>query len=132
MRIFVVEDEEEIRMVVGLFLKAIPDTEVRILSGGEEAVAFIEANGVPDLLITDYDLEKGWKASRVVVQLCEKQVYPQNILLMSGRADEDVMDMVKNLKIEFLQKPFEYAVFLAKVREMLARGTTTASDESAS
>ena len=116
--ILLVEDEEAVRRLAGMVLKAGGYTVLEARDG-TEALAMAEAHLDPiRLLITDLIMPNigGWELARRL-----RSVRPGlKILLMSGYTEWTLDDHgVSEGDLAFLQKPFTPADLLRKVREVV-------------
>lgn len=118
--ILLVEDDDQVRVFIRTLLKQ-DGYHVLEAATGAEGLAIARAHGAGiDLLITDmllpelsgYDLAELVRAEHPGIAL----------LLMTGYVEGDIVERsVTELKAVFLDKPFQPAVLLRKVREALAR-----------
>jgi two-component system, OmpR family, phosphate regulon response regulator PhoB len=124
-RVLVVEDEKDIADLIGLHLKR-EGHAVTTVENGEEAIGLLSnaATEPFDLLILDWMLP-GLSG----LELCKKirsesQGSSVPILMVTARAHTS--DIVLGLEVgadDYLTKPFELPVFLARVRALLRRST---------
>lgn len=128
-RVLVVDDEQTVREMVGLNLKA-GGYEVVFAGDGNEALAVARASR-PDLVVLDVMLP-GRDGFEVCRTLRQESSVP--ILLLSARGEE--IDRVIGLEIgadDYLTKPFAMRELVARVRAMLRRarmGEVSQRDES--
>lgn len=120
-RVLVIEDEADVRDLIVLHLKR-EGYEVISVDDGEKGVKHLEASApVIDLAIVDWMLPgmSGLDVTRWVRE--SKSVLP--ILMVTARADS--ADIVRGLESgadDYVTKPFEIPVFLARARSLLRRG----------
>jgi PAS domain S-box-containing protein len=104
LKVLLVEDEPEVRKVIGTFLDGLG---VRFTTAvdGEQALAWLEADGDVDLLLTDIALGPGMRGTDLA--LSAQQRDPDlAVLLMSGFAPELLEpDADQPLPWELLRKP---------------------------
>jgi PAS domain S-box-containing protein len=118
--ILLVEDDPQVRAVVGMMLESL---EFRVLSAGrgEEALALAGAhNGPIDLLLSDL-IMPGLGGRELAGRL--HQTRPETpVLFMSGYSDEAVVRRgVLDSTASFLEKPFATADLARRVGEILER-----------
>jgi DNA-binding response OmpR family regulator len=119
-RILVVEDEHEIRDLIVLHLKR-EGLQVDAVSSAEEAMPLIEKNRY-SMLALDWMLPgaSGVDITRKLRK--ESENADLSILMVTARAEAN--DIVEGLEAgadDYLSKPFEPAVLLARVRALLRR-----------
>jgi CheY-like chemotaxis protein len=118
--ILLVEDEEVVR---GLIKRILVQAGYTVLDagGGMEAIRLCCAHpGTIDLLLTDVVLPE---ISGQEVAQCIMDLRPTiRILYMSGYTDETlIQNVVRDEKVEFIQKPFSWVGLTRKVRQVLDR-----------
>ncbi len=125
-RVLVVEDEADVRDLIVLHLKR-EGFEVTAVDDGEKGVKHFD-DATPDLAVVDWMLP-GMSGLDVTKWIHEnRKGLP--ILMVTARADS--ADIVRGLESgadDYVTKPFEIPVFLARVRSLLRRakaGTTSA------
>jgi PAS domain S-box-containing protein len=104
LKVLLVEDEPEVRKVIGTFLDALG---VRFTSAvdGEQALAWLEADGDVDLLLTDIALGPGMRGTDLA-RSAQQRDPDLAVLLMSGFAPELLEpDPDQPLPWELLRKP---------------------------
>ena len=117
-RILVVEDEKDVRDLIMLHLKR-EGHETVGLESGENITDLIESGRPPlfDLIILDWMLP-GLSG----LEICKKIQGRLPILMVTARAD--TTDIVLGLEMgadDYICKPFEIPIFLARVRALLRR-----------
>ena len=128
--LLLVEDEAPVRVLAHEMLVQQGYTVLQA-SNGPEALAVAGRDHVPiDLLITDVVMP-GMSGGELVERLLETN--PKlRVLYISGYSDDAIVRHgVKHADSAFLQKPFTYEAFVAKVREVLDRGPGTAERNAA-
>jgi len=125
-RVLIVEDEKDIAELMTLHLKR-EGHEVSTVENGEEAMRMLAApveTGAYELLVLDWMLP-GLSGLEVCKKIrADKSVAGVPILMVTARAHTS--DIVLGLEMgadDYLTKPFELPVFLARVRALLRRGT---------
>ncbi len=117
-RVLVVEDEADVRDLIVLHLKR-EGFEVAAVDDGEKGVKHFEG-AAPDLAVVDWMLP-GISGLEVTKWIHEnRKGLP--ILMVTARADS--ADIVRGLESgadDYVTKPFEIPVFLARVRSLLRR-----------
>src|SRR5262249_25107129 len=118
--ILLVEDEELFRTMLGDLLR-FDDYHVLEAGGGDEALGVAGAHAVQiDLVVTDINLS-GMTGLQLTRELIKQHprigiIYMSGDTLSGATGDEQVP-----AGAGFLQKPFESAAFLDKVRKTLQR-----------
>lgn len=127
-RILVVEDEHEIRDLIVLHLKR-EGLQVDAVASAEEALPLIEKNRY-SLLALDWMLP-GASGVDITRKLRKTGEYADlAILMVTARAEAN--DIVEGLEAgadDYLSKPFEPAVLLARVRALIRRNKRSAPPE---
>jgi len=121
-RVLVVEDEKDISELMALHLKR-EGHEVATVENGEEALKLLERNGY-ELLVLDWMLP-GLPGLEICKKIRADSQDKLPILMVTARAHTS--DIVLGLEIgadDYLTKPFEIPVFLARVRALLRRQST--------
>ncbi len=122
-RILVVEDEADVRDLIVLHLKR-ENFEVEFAEDGEKGMKLLETRSF-DLAILD------WMLPGVMSGLdLTKHVHTQKkglpVLMVTARADSaDIVRGLENGADDYISKPFEIPVFLARVRSLLRRAKST-------
>ena len=128
-RVLIVEDEKDIAELMPLHLKR-EGHEVSSVDNGEEAIRMLSTGDNPySLLVLD------WMLPGVSgLELCKKirgdGSHGVPILMVTARAHTS--DIVLGLEMgadDYLTKPFELPIFLARVRALLRRGAQVASED---
>ncbi len=114
-KILVVEDEKDVKDLILLHLKR-EGHETDYAENGEDALRLIQKNTY-DLVVLDWMLP-GLSG----LEICKKINHKLPILMITARAD--TTDIVLGLEMgadDYLTKPFEIPVFLARIRALLRR-----------
>src|SRR5262245_16528992 len=124
-RVLIVEDERDISELMSLHLKR-EGHEVTVVDNGEEALRNLDGNSY-GLLVLD------WMLPGVSgLELCKKirgraqTAASVPILMVTARAHAS--DIVLGLEMgadDYLTKPFEIPIFLARVRALLRRAVSS-------
>jgi DNA-binding response OmpR family regulator len=121
-RILVVEDEKDVKDLMMLHLKR-EGYEIFGVEHGEEALALLNSEPY-DLVVLD------WMLPEVSgLEICKKLQQRLPVLMVTARADAS--DIVLGLEMgadDFITKPFEISIFLARVRALLRRGQKMQED----
>lgn len=118
--VLVVEDENEIRDLIVLHLRR-EGLEVDAVVSAEEAFALLEA-GRYSLVILDWMLPgaSGLEVTRRLRQNVDRAQLA--ILMVTARAEtSDIVDGLEAGADDYLSKPFDPAVLLARVRALMRR-----------
>jgi PAS domain S-box-containing protein len=123
LKVLLVEDEPEVRKVIGTFLDGL-GVKFTTAVDGEQALAWLEADGDVDLLLTDIALGPGMRGTDLA-QRAQQRDPDLTVLLMSGFAPELLEpDADQPLPWELLRKPCtreELAAALARALSLSGR-----------
>ena len=122
-RILVVEDEKDVRDLLVLHLKR-EGYDPSATESAEEAMK-IQSAGKFDLAVLDWMLP-----GMPGLELCKKWNQDMPVLMVTARADPS--DIVLGLEMgasDFITKPFEMPVFLARVRATLRKNPPKSLDQ---
>lgn len=120
--ILIVEDEEAIRKLLIRHLRTI-DMDATGVGSGNDALAWCEENGLPDLVISDV-LMPLMSGPDLYGQLTER--YGKiTFLFMTGHAGDGFHD--EPIEVPLLTKPFTRDQLLDAVRSVLDEGSQGAS-----
>ena len=121
-RVLVVEDENDVRDLMLVHLKR-EGLQAVAVDNGEDALKLL-ANEKFDLAILD------WMLPGVSgLEICKQFRDTLPILMVTARAD--TADVVLGLEMgadDYVTKPFEIPVFLARIRALLRRSTSTGAN----
>jgi two-component system KDP operon response regulator KdpE len=124
MKILVVDDEPDVRALVGTALElASPGTELLEAADGEEALRLMRAD-TPDLVILDLALPKRDGFS-VLEELRRESTLP--VIVLTARGMEH--DKVRGLELgadDYMTKPFSPRELVARIQTVLRRTATPA------
>lgn len=118
-RILVVEDEADVRDLIVLHLKR-ENFEVEFAEDGEKGMKLLETKSF-DLAILDWMLPSAISGLDLT-KYASTQKKGLPVLMVTARADS--ADIVRGLESgadDYISKPFEIPVFLARVRALLRR-----------
>lgn len=118
-KILIVDDNEYTVRVVCLALEKAGYEVTGVLSG-EEALAEINSQGLPDLAIVDYHMAPGMNG----IEFCEKIHAFSDIPAIMLTAVQDgavVQTCLEEHCEDYVRKPFSPDVLIARVRRILAR-----------
>ena len=126
--LLLVEDEASVRAIVREMLLASGFTVLEAATGPEALAVAQRASKPIDLVITDVVLP-GMSGGELATEL--RATRPSlRVLFTSGHSDEAIGRRgVSRTDSTFLQKPFTYEAFVAKVREALARPAESRSQD---
>ncbi|MBI3542960.1 MAG: response regulator transcription factor [Deltaproteobacteria bacterium] len=113
-----VEDERDVKDLMLLHLRR-EGHDATGVENGEEALRLLNANQY-DLAVLDWMLP-----GQSGLEVCKKLGGKLPVLMVTARAD--TADVVLGLEMgadDYITKPFEVSVFLARVRALLRRATT--------
>ena len=121
-RILVVEDDEDLREVVVLALRS-PGRTIMEAQHGLDALAQIEANGLPELILLDMNMPvmNGWSFAE---ELRDRGLWRVPVIVLT--AAHDAARSAQEIGAsDYLGKPFEVRTLSAVVEKHLARATNT-------
>jgi DNA-binding response OmpR family regulator len=121
-RILVVEDEPHLAMGLRFNLEA-DGHEIRVVGDGEDALARLaQEAGAFDAVILDVMLP-GRNGFDVARTLRDRGDFVPILMLTARGRSEDVLHGLEAGVDDYLPKPFELAILLARVRSLLRRST---------
>ena len=119
--VLVVEDEDDVRELVGSFLRNSGYAVLEAANGVEGLLVAARQNGKIDLLLTDIVMPKmgGWELADRLTDARPGL----NVLYMSGYSEYVATPLaIREYHGAFLQKPFSIGKLARKIRETLDRG----------
>lgn len=116
-KILIIEDEKEIRDLIQLYLES-NDYQVLLAGDGQEGLEIAE-NANPDLVILDILLPKK-NGLEVCGQIRKKSNVPI-IFLTCKQESEDIIEGLNLGGDDYLTKPFDPGVLIARVKALLRR-----------
>jgi DNA-binding response OmpR family regulator len=119
-RIFVVEDEQH--LAEGLrFNLELEGYQVDVVDNGESALERLSDANVYDVVVLDVMLP-GINGFEVVTQLRARGQFVPVLMLTARGSPEDVLQGFAAGADDYLPKPFELAILIARIRGLLRRG----------
>ena len=125
-RILIVEDERHLATGLRFNLEA-EGFDARVSETGEEALAAIRSGTAYDALVVDIMLP-GIDGFEVVRELRASGCYVPVMMLTARRRPEDIVEGLSAGADDYLPKPFELAVLLARIRGLLRRHQWSAGE----
>jgi DNA-binding response OmpR family regulator len=129
MRILIVEDEQHLAEGLRFNLEE-EGFEVQICESGEEALAAFSSGLEFSLLVLDVMLP-GLSGFDVIQQLRAQGQYLPTLMLTARGRPEDVVRGIAAGADDYLAKPFELSVLLARIKSLLRRQTWMSAGEPA-
>ena len=117
--ILVVEDEQHLADVVRFNLEA-EGYEVEVVESGEAALAHLQESGEVNLVLLDVMLP-GIDGFVVAAELRRKENYVPVLMLTARGRPDDVVRGFEAGADDYLPKPFDLGVLLARVKGLLRR-----------
>lgn len=120
--ILVVEDETRMQELIGLYL-GLEDINLFQAYNGREAYEIL-ANEVVDLILLDVMLPGGESGFQILEKVREKYDIP--VIMLTARSSNE--DVIKGLQLgsdDYITKPFDEAVLLARIEAVLRRSEVT-------
>lgn len=120
-RILVIEDEKDIADLVVLHLKR-QGFYTQVASDGEAGIQRVETSN-PDLIVLDWMLPgiSGLDVARQIRKLSGDVKHTPILMLTARSHTNDIIEGLNNGADDFLVKPFELPVLLARVSALLRR-----------
>lgn len=119
MRILIVEDEQHLAEGLRFNLEE-EGFAVEVRESGEEALAAFDEGKNFDLLVLDVMLP-GLSGFDVIQQLRARKQYLPTLMLTARGRPEDVVRGIAAGADDYLAKPFELSVLLARIKSLLRR-----------
>ncbi len=123
-KILIVDDDDEIRKVVGIYLKN-EGYEILKAENGEEALKLINKNEVA-LVLLDI-MMPGMNGTEVCMKIREDRVMP--IIFLSAKSED--LDKIQGLASgadDYITKPFNAMELIARVKSQIRRYTRYAAE----
>ena len=123
MRLLIVDDSKLSRMMLkAIVVDTCPDSEIIEASNGDEALAQIADLPEVDMAIVDYNMP-GMDGLQLLHALrSHAGTRGVGFLLITGRADREIIDMGKKLGMNnFLKKPFEPAGLRSAIEAIVGK-----------
>jgi DNA-binding response OmpR family regulator len=125
MKVLVIEDEPQ---MAGFLSKGLADEgyEVDTANDGEQGLS-LASSGQPDVIILDLQLPV--KDGLTVCRELRAASFCAPILILTARSgDSDVVDGLNAGADDYLPKPFDFTVLLARIRALLRRSNQVRGD----
>lgn len=117
-KVLVVDDKSSISNLIVQLLRS--SYEVTAKSNGEEAMSWLQAGNVPDLIVSDLEMPR-MDGFELITQLKESGYFADiPIMILSSRDSSE--DRVKCLKLgaeDYLMKPFNPEELLIRIEKTL-------------
>ena len=115
-RILVVDDMADIRVILSQYLRS-AGYDVHTANNGEQALKFVDKNGLPDLVVLDIVMP-GLNGFDVAEKLRAKGNVP--IIFVSVLDDTDTkVAVLKQYGDDYINKPVNRAILIARIRRVL-------------
>jgi len=115
MKVFLVDDDEDVRFLMTRMLKQAGVRQVRTFSGGEEVIDYLRSGELPDLIILDQNMP-GMKGTQTMEQI--RGLHPEMpVLISSGQPDIEAWDDFKQPRVAVISKPFTFEEIQAKLAQ---------------
>jgi DNA-binding NtrC family response regulator len=122
MNVFLVDDDEDVRTLMGRMLKMAGVWQVKTFSGGEDVLASLRSGDLPDLIILDQNMP-GMNGTQTFMRI--RSLHPElPILISSGQPDIDEWDCFRLPKMGVISKPFNVEEIQAKLADFGKRHIT--------
>lgn len=119
-RVLIVEDEQHLAEGLRFNLELEGD-DVQVADTGEAALAVLSANGTAfDIVILDVMLP-GKDGFAVVSEMRQAGLFTPTLILTARGQPEDVLKGFAAGADDYLTKPFELAILIARIRSLLRR-----------
>lgn len=128
-KVLIVEDEKDIADLMTLHLKR-EGIEVEVAENGEQAFSLIEKCEF-NLLILDWMLP-GISGLDICKKIRQGEGYTKDVPVLLVTARAQTTDIVLGLEMgadDYITKPFDLSVFLARVRALLRRSNRVEKEE---
>ncbi|MDD6485984.1 MAG: response regulator [Spirochaetales bacterium] len=116
--ILAVDDDSVIRIHVKSSLKA--DYQVVSMGSAKEALIFLSNNDI-DLIILDIDMPEisGFEMYDAIKKNAKTKNIP--IIFLTGVEDEEILEKVKSLNEDYIEKPISTDALLMHVKKLLKK-----------
>ena len=118
MRVLVIEDDQELAETVAVGLRH-ARMAVDVALDGEAGLARALVNDY-DVIVLDRDLP-GLHGDRVCARLVERGTRARVLMLTAAAANEDLVDGLARGADDYLPKPFDFAVLVARIGALARR-----------
>ena len=118
-KILVVEDEPQINRLLELVLQSDGYCQIYKAFDGEEALEIIKIEK-PDLILMDIMIPKidGFRLCKIIKEDLNL-VNTQVIILTAKKMEEDILQGFENGAIDYISKPFNNRILLARIKAHL-------------
>jgi CheY-like chemotaxis protein len=117
-RVLVVEDNVQIRELIGLYVKQAGHA-VAMAADGPEALAQVDQRGVPDIAVMDVVMP-GMSGLELLVQLRERPGLAElPAIFLSSRVRPEDIALGTDLGASYLTKPFIGSALIATIDKLL-------------
>jgi two-component system phosphate regulon response regulator PhoB len=123
-KILVIEDEQDLRLLLELHLKRL-GFQVIAEADGEKALQTVFQHPDIDLVMVDWMLpsQSGIDICQWIRKHSELRIQQLPILMMTARSEaEDIVAGLNAGADDYITKPFDYTVLVARVKSLLRRG----------
>jgi CheY-like chemotaxis protein len=115
MKVFLVDDEEDVRFLMTRMLKKAGVSQVKTYPGGKDVLEDLRSGELPDLVILDQNMP-GMNGTQTLERI--RRLHPElPILISSGQPDIEELDCFKRPKVAVISKPFNLEEIQAKLVE---------------
>ena len=122
--ILLVDDEEDVRFLMGRMLRKAGVPEVETAAGGAEALARLGSGSLPDLVILDQNMP-GMSGAETMERIRSR--FPDlPILFSSGQPDLENWERLRQPGVAVIAKPFTLEEIQAKLGQLAQGPRTTA------
>jgi len=118
-RVLLVEDDPGVRDATRMLL-AVEGYRVTAVSSKSEALRSANADGTPDLLITDYHLGDGELGTQVIAAVRERSGTDVNAVLVTGDTSALIKEMSGDPHLRIASKPINAEELLAILTGLMA------------
>jgi CheY-like chemotaxis protein len=104
LKVFLVDDDEDVRFLMTRMLKKAGVRQVEVFAGGEDVLAVLGAEELPDLIILDQNMP-GMNGTETMERI--RGLHPDlPILISSGQPDLEEWDCFRQPRVGVISKPF--------------------------
>ncbi len=124
--VMVIDDEQDIRLLVGMALKKLGGFEVRAEPSGHEAITALQSGYQPDMILLDMMMPgmDGLETLRAIRDIPAQEATP--ICFFTAKVMPDEVDRWQRLGVcRILSKPFSPAALVQQIREAWQSCQTT-------
>ena len=115
MKVFLVDDDEDVRFLMTRMLKRAGVRQVKVFAGGGEVLEHLPGGELPDLVILDLNMP-GMDGVQTMTAIRSR--YPDlPILISSGQPDIENWDSLRQTRLAVISKPFNMEEIRAKLAQ---------------